>query len=56
MKLLLDDGTTYEIKSVFDVQVSRDVEIRLHLIVDLQPMTSESVLEFAHKVLPGMKT
>jgi hypothetical protein len=55
MKLVLDDGTENQIDSVVDVQVVRTDVVRLHLIVELKEMTQETVFEFAHKVLPGMK-
>jgi len=55
MKLVLDDGTEYQIGSVVDVQIVRDIVVRLHLIVNLKEMMPETVIEFVHKVMPGVK-
>ena len=55
MKLVLDDGTEYQIKVVDDVKVVRDFAVSLLVAIELEEMTPETVLAFVHKVLPGMK-
>jgi hypothetical protein len=55
MKLVLDDGTEYHIQKVKDVQIVREITVKLWADIELKEMMPETVLAFVRKVLPEVK-